>query len=191
MENRAGYLNRAVAAVVLLLGVVMASVAAAAPATPTTMPRLLAQLKSNDPSVWKQAESEIWNDWSNSGSPAMNLLLERGRDAIDAGDYTAAIDHLTALIDHAPDFAEAYNARATAYYEAGEFGPALADIATTLKLNPHHFAALAGLGMILEQMGEPKRALAAYKASAAIHPHQPAVEKAIKRLELSAAGQEL
>jgi len=155
------------------------------------MSSLLAQLKSNDPSVWKQAESEIWNDWSSSGSPAMDLLLERGRDAIDAGHDKAAIDHLTALIDHAPDFAEGYNARATAYFEAGMFGPALADIAKTLELNPHHFAALAGLGMILDEMGEPKRALAAFKASAAIHPHQPAVEKAINRLRQSAAGQEL
>ena len=121
----------------------------------------------------------------------MDLLLERGRKAIDAGDTQTAIEHLTALVDHAPDFAEGYNARATAYYQAGLFGPALSDIGRTLQLNPHHFGALAGLGMILEASGFPDRALKAYKASAAIDPHQDAVEKAIARLESQAAGQEL
>ena len=76
----------------------------------------------------------IWIEWSKSGSASMDLLLKRGQDAMAAGDPQTAIDHLTALIDHAPDFAEGYNERATAYFQIGQLGLSVADIAKTLAL---------------------------------------------------------
>ena len=108
-----------------------------------------------------------------------------------AGDNDAAIEHLTALIDHAPNFAEGYNARATAYFQAGELGPSISDIGRVLTLNPRHFGALAGLGMIFEQLEKPEKALEVYKAALAIHPHLAGVLESIARLEADAAGQEL
>ena len=136
-------------------------------------------------------ETEIWIEWSRSGSPALDLLLQRGRDALELGDTTAAIEHFTAIIDHDPSFAEGWNARATAYYQAGEFGPALADIAQVLTLNPRHFGALSGLASILEETGKPEKALQAYKAALAIHPHLAGAAEAVKRLEAQGTGQEL
>jgi len=136
-------------------------------------------------------ETEIWIEWSKSGSPAMDLLLQRGRDALAIGDTTTAIEHFTAIIDHSPDFAEAWNARATAFYTAGDFGPAVADIAQVLQLNPRHFGALSGLGSILENTDNPDRALQVYKAALAIHPHLDGVAEAISRLETATTGQEL
>lgn len=136
-------------------------------------------------------ETEIWIEWSKSGSPAIDLLLQRGRDALAIGDTTTAIEHFTAIIDHSPEFAEGWNARATAYYAAGEFGPALADIAATLERNPQHFGALAGLAAILEGTDHPERALKVYQAALAIHPHLEGVANAIERLETAATGQEL
>ena len=82
----------------------------------------------------------------------MDLLLQRGQEAMEAGDLDAAIEHFTALTDHAPDFAEGWNARATAFFQDERYGPALADIERTLALNPDHFGALMGLAMILEQL---------------------------------------
>ena len=75
---------------------------------------LFAELADPDAGDWQRAEQDIWREWSKSGSPAMDLLLQRGRDALQAGEVGAAIEHLTALTDHAPDFAEGWNARATA-----------------------------------------------------------------------------
>ena len=121
----------------------------------------------------------------------MDLLLKRGQEAMEAGDLEAAIEHLTALTDHAPDFAEGWNARATAYYMAGEFGPSVADIGRVLTLNPRHFGALSGLAMILEETGKPERALEVYKAALAIHPHLEGASEAIERLVTEAEGQEL
>ncbi len=155
------------------------------------MDDLYRKLADPDNAQWQLAVSDVLREWSKSGSPAMDLLLRRGRDAMEAGDYAAAIEHLTALTDHAPDFAEGWNARATAYYLAGEFGPSVDDIRHTLALNPRHFGALGGLAMILEEIGDTDAALRAYRASLAIHPHQDGIKAAIGRLEQATAGTEL
>ena len=152
---------------------------------------LFGRLKEADAGAARRIEREIWNEWSKSGSPAMDLLLQRGRDAMAAGKTGEAIEHLTALVDHDPDFAEGWNARATAYYNAGMFGPSVADIAETLTRNPRHFGALAGLGAILEELGNKTRALEVYRAALAIHPHLQGVSEAVKRLEKDVAGTDL
>lgn len=152
---------------------------------------LLAKLKTADAAEAARIEAEVWIEWSKSGSAAMDLLLERGRQAMAAGDMTTAIDHFTALIDHAPDFAEGWNARATAHYQAGDIGPSLADIAQTLRLNPNHFGALAGLAMIFQEGGQTEKALEVWKMVAAIHPHAPGVSDAISRIEADLQGREL
>lgn len=136
-------------------------------------------------------EREIWIEWSKSGSPAMDLLLQRGRDAMALGEYRVAVEHFTAIIDHSPDFAEAWNARATAYYNSGDYGPSVADIAEVLRLNPRHFGALSGFGMILEEIGRTEQALEVYKAALALHPNLEGVTAAVQRLESQAEGREL
>jgi tetratricopeptide (TPR) repeat protein len=165
-------------------------VGAAGAQTPR-LDELFTELSAADARGAQRIEREIWAEWSKSGSPAMDLLLERGRAAMQAGDTAAAIEHLTALTDHAPDFAEGWNARATAYFQAGEYGPSIADIGHTLALNPRHFGALSGLAAIFEELGDPKRALEAYRAALAIHPQLQGVKEAVERLEAEAAGQEL
>lgn len=152
---------------------------------------LFERLKTAEAAEAGRIETEIWIEWSKSGSPAEDLLLQRGKDAMELGDFAAAIEHFTAIIDHDPDFAEAWNARATAYYMAGEFGPSVADIGQVLTRNPRHFGALSGLAMILEESGKPERALEVYRAALAIHPHLQGAAEAVKRLETEAEGQEL
>jgi tetratricopeptide (TPR) repeat protein len=152
---------------------------------------LFAELQTDDAQEAEQTEQEIWNEWSKSGSPAMDLLLQRGRQALSDGDPSLAIEHLTALVDHAPDFAEGWNARATAYYQTGDLGPAIADIGRALTLNPRHFGALSGLGMIFEELGRPEQALEVYKATLAINPFAPGVKDAVDRIETDLRGQDL
>ncbi|TGD66342.1 tetratricopeptide repeat protein [Tabrizicola sp. WMC-M-20] len=152
---------------------------------------LFDKLKSADARAAARLEREIWNEWSKSGSPAMDLLLQRGRDALATGNTGEAIDHLTALTDHAPDFAEGWNARATAYYQAGQFGPSISDIARALTLNGRHFGAMAGLGAMYEELDNPQKALEVYRAALAIHPNLRGVSEAVERLEAKVAGTDL
>ncbi len=151
--------------------------------------QLFAELQEAE--SWQTAESQLYTAFSQSGSAAMDLLLERGRDAMEVGDFPKAVEHLSALIDHAPDFAEGYNARATAFYLMGEYGLSIADIRETLIRNPRHFGALTGLGFIYEELGEYEGAYAAYNAALAIHPFNPNVINAIERLGPSVGGVEL
>lgn len=191
MGAPSGYLNRVVAALltaVLLFGAAAQAMAQPAPAQEA---QELEALKSPDGPTWRKAESNLLRQWSLSGSPAMDLLMERAQAALKAGDPNAAVGHLTAVIDHAPTFEDAYNLRAAAYVQLGLFGPAVADIGKALTLNPHDFRALSGLGMIFEGMNRPKDALAAYQMALAIHPHLARVLRAVKRLQAQAAGQEL
>lgn len=136
-------------------------------------------------------EGQIQTEWSKSGSPAMDLLLQRGYDAIEDGRPEVAIEHFTALIDHAPNFAEAYHGRATAYYLTGRYGPALDDLAHALDLNPRHFGAMRGFAVMLEELGRPEEALEVYKAALEIHPHLESVPESVARLEAELGGQPL
>jgi tetratricopeptide (TPR) repeat protein len=160
-------------------------------ADPVRLDDLFQQLQTATDEEAGQITNNIWIEWSKSGSPAMDLLLKRGREAMAAGHPDLAIQHFTALIDHAPNFAEGYNARATAYYQAGDLGPSVSDIAKTLTLNPRHFGALSGLGSIFEQLDQPEKALEVYKAVLAINPHLADVRDAVKRLEDAVGGQNL
>ena len=137
----------------------------------------------------RRIEQEICIEWSKSGSAAMDLLLERGRRALDEGQTQLAVEHLTALTDHAPDFAEGWNARATAYYSLGQFGPAISDIGRTLELNPQHYGALSGLAIIFEALGQPEKALEVYRKVLEIDPHAEGVPEAVTRLEEATLGQ--
>jgi len=165
------------------------SVAAWADTDP--LDQLFEDLQSGVPEDIAEAEKQIWRLWSRSGSDSMDLLLERGRRAMNAGDLDIAIEHLTALTDHAPDFAEGWNARATAFFLKQEFALSVQDIERTLALNPRHFGAMVGFGMILEATDRYKQALSAYRAAQAVHPHLPNVLEAIERLESRITGMSL
>lgn len=153
--------------------------------------RLLEELQVPDQQGWQRIERQLARLWSRSGSASADLLLSRGREALRRGATSTAIEHLTALIDHAPDFAEGYHARATAHFMSGRLGMALADLEQTLALNPYHFSALAGAGRIFEELSAFDRAQKAYSAANAIHPHRDDVKAALDRLERRMSGIEL
>ncbi len=151
---------------------------------------LLEGLRTADASAAAQIEGRIQTLWSQSGSDAMDLLLDRGRDAMAEGDIKTAIFHFSALIDHAPDFAEGYNARATAYFQDRKLGLALKDIRQTLALNPLHFDAMSGLAIIFEEVGQPEGALEAWREVQRIYPTREGMDGAIERLENSLEGRD-
>ena len=169
----------------------LAATIAAAEAPDADLDPLFEALRDADPRGAQEIENRIWQEWSRSGSAAMDLLLERGREALEAGEVQVAIEHFSALVDHAPGFAEAYNARATAYFQAGHYGLALEDIRETLVRNPRHFAAMSGLAMILQEIGEEEGALEAWRAVEALHPSREGVREAIERLERRVEGTSL
>lgn len=149
---------------------------------------LLADLGRADNPGWKRVERQILGEWAKSGSASMDLLLKRGKDALEEDDVPAALDHLTALTDHAPLFAEGFHLRASAWVRAGRFGAAMRDLERVLALNPNHFGALTAVAAILTETGDKAGAIRAYEAALAIHPHLEQVRQSLDRLRQDLAG---
>lgn len=138
-----------------------------------------------------QIEAQIILEWSRSGSATADLLMKRGRDALEREDVTAAIDHFSAVVDHAPGFAEGWVERARSYAALGMFGPAIGDLERALAINPRHFGAVAGLASLLEAIGRPDDAYEAWQQVKAIHPHHDGAREALERLARVVKGQSL
>ena len=155
----------------------------------TDLDGLFQELFEADEMTHERVADRILRRFEQTGSPAMDLLLRRGSEAAEEGDYDIAIEHLTALIDHAPDFAEGYHSRASAYFSIGLVGPALDDLRQTLVLNPRHFEAMFGVGIMLEELGRDDEAIAAYQAIQEIYPLEPNAAAALERLDLKLQGQ--
>lgn len=152
---------------------------------------LLQQLVQSTPDQAISIDRQLKALWSLSGSASADLLLERGREALDDGDATAAIEHLTALTDHAPDFAEGWHLRASAFFGVERFGMAAADLEHALTLNPNNYEAIYGLGLIFEIVGQPDKAFQAYERALSIHPHHEEVTNAVNRLKPQVEGSPL
>lgn len=152
---------------------------------------LYQELAEADEATYARIEQRIVAQWEKSGSPAMDLLLRRGKDAMEDGEFNAAAEHFTALVDHAPDFAEGYYGRASSYYLLGLTGPALDDIRRALIINPRHFEAMRGLAIIMEELDRADDALELYNRILAMHPNSADALDATTRLQLQLEGQSL
>ncbi len=146
--------------------------------------RLFGRLKTaKDQKEGQAIEQSIWRLWTRSGSPTDDLLLEQATKSMNARQYDRALDILDAIIEHSPDFSEAWNKRATVNYVVGRLDQSLADINKVLSLEPRHFGALSGLGMIRRDKGDDRGALEAFREALAINPFMSNVQEAVRALE--------
>lgn len=133
-------------------------------------------------------EGAIWTAWMHSGDVEADSLMAAGVTAMEAGELDAALTVFDELVRAAPDFAEAWNKRATVYYMMGDFAASVADIQRTLALEPRHFGALSGLGLIYADIGRDQAALRAFKAALQIHPHLPGASAYIDAMREKTVG---
>jgi tetratricopeptide (TPR) repeat protein len=139
----------------------------------------------------KAIEERIWAVWMVSGSDTCNLLMGRVKAAADGKDYDLALKLLDAIIAIKPDYVEAWNQRATIYYLRNDFGHAIADIGEVLAREPRHFGALSGLGLMLQDIGDDKDALDAYRKALAIDPHLEHIPDVVKTLSEKVEGRDI
>lgn len=153
---------------------------------------LFAALKiAPDEDSARAIEQRIWAVWMISGSDTCNLLMSRVKAATDAKDYDLALKLLDAVVEIKPDYVEGWNQRATIYYLKDDFGHAIADIGQVLKREPRHFGALSGLGVILQEIGDDKDALKAYRDALKIDPHLEHIPDVVKELSVKVEGREI
>jgi tetratricopeptide (TPR) repeat protein len=154
--------------------------------------RLFEALKmAPDDESAKYVENRIWAMWIATDSDTTTLLMTRVKAAVDAKDLDLGIKLLTAIIDIKPDYLEAWNRRATIYYMKKDFDDSLADIHEVLKREPRHFGALSGLGMIMQEVGDDKHALDAFRRALAVHPHLEHIPDLVKQLTDKVEGRDI
>ena len=124
----------------------------------------------------------IWQRWGDAGSRPARQLLSDASKALALGDIEATLDFLDRAVAQDPGFAEAWNRRATVLFMVGRHAQSIADIERVLVLEPRHYGALAGLGQILLQVGEPGGALVAFEAALAINPHLDRIRRLATQL---------
>lgn len=139
----------------------------------------------------KAIEERIWAQWVISRSDTTNLLMTRVKTAIEAKDLDLAIKVLDSVVKIKPDYVEGWNRRATLHYMKKEYGRALADIREVLRREPRHFGALSGLGLILQDIGDDKLALDAYRRTLAIYPRIQRIPDVVKTLQEKVEGRDI
>ena len=146
-------------------------------------PRLDALLRDDNALVRDYAERGLWALWSRTGDAALDRLMARGVEEMEAENYRAAIATFSEIVRRKPDFAEGWNKRATVYYLAGEYDKSIADCDEVLKRNPGHFGALSGLGQIYFQLQQYDQSLAWFRKALDVNPNMRGVALNIKRIE--------
>src|ERR1700749_1003747 len=139
----------------------------------------------------KHVEGRIWALWMQTPSDTAALLMVRAKAAMDAQKMDVALKLLDAVVKLRPDYIEAWNRRATVYYLQNDYTHSLEDIEQVLVREPRHFGALAGLGMIMQDLGDDKRALDAFRKALAVNPHLERVPDPVKTLTEKVEGRDI
>jgi tetratricopeptide (TPR) repeat protein len=147
--------------------------------------------KSPNQAIAKIVEAKIEALNLQSGSSTADLLMLRARSMIEAKDNKVAFELLDSVIEIAPNFTEARAQRATLNYMTKNIPGALADLRMVLAREPRHYGALTSLGVILQEIGEDKRALEAFRRALVVDPYLDAVPDMVKKLEVEVEGRDI
>jgi tetratricopeptide (TPR) repeat protein len=141
--------------------------------------------------IAKQIEKRIEATLAISESDTANLLMVRAQAVMAAREFKTAQQLLDSIIEINPRHTEAWARRATLHFVQKDIYRSLADLRVVLAQEPRHYQALAGLGIILEELGEDKRALEALRRALEINPHMDNVPDMVRRLKLKVEGREI
>ncbi len=144
--------------------------------------RLALSLHDPDDQVRELTASSMWKIWSRSGDKTTDKAYQQALQLMDANRLGEAVAAFSAIIKKHPEFAEAWNKRATLYFLMGELALSLKDCAEVIKRNPLHFGALSGYGQIYLQMGELERSLGFFERALKVNPNLPGTEETIDAL---------
>jgi tetratricopeptide (TPR) repeat protein len=166
----------------------------ALPKTPAERDKTLSDLyallaTADDEESAKAVADAIERIWQFSGSPTLDVLMERSAKALVEKKNDLALKLLDFAVELAPDFTEAWNRRAYVHFLKSDYERALGDLRRTLALDPNHFKALEGLAQILREVGQKRGALQAFKKLVDVHPYWANAQQAIDELEREVEGQ--
>jgi tetratricopeptide (TPR) repeat protein len=143
---------------------------------------------ASNPAAALVLEHQIWRIWGETEDAAVQRLMQQGVSLMHGRQLGEALTSFDRLVDRAPDFAEGWNKRATVHYLLGNYRASVLDIQRTLALEPRHFGALSGLGLIYDALEEPAAALRSYEAALALNPLSGNTRSRIEQLRRELRG---
>ena len=147
--------------------------------------------RTREPSEARLIEGRIWSEWMRSGSRTIDFLMGTAARAAQSGNSALAFDHLDQIIVLVPDYAEAWNRRATLHFMLGNYDASVRDIEETLRREPRHFGALSGLGQIMMRLERPRDARDAFERTLGIYPANRGAQERLVEIEEELSGQPL
>ena len=153
---------------------------------------LFEQLKNSDnKNEVADVTAEIWAIWRFSGIPPVDWMMHESHRFMKLGILDSALGGFTLITETAPNFAEGWHKRATVHFLMGNFSASIEDIKKTVALEPRHFGAFAGLGLIHLMMGDERAALKALEKALTINPHLSGTRKKVEELRKKINGEKI
>jgi len=118
-------------------------------------------------------EKQIWQIWMEHQNPKVQSSLFKGIEAMQQQIFEQALAHFSLLIQMEPEFEEGWNKRATVLYLMGRFQQSTTDVQRTIELEPRHFGALSGQGLIRMALQDWSGAIDSLEAALRVNPHMP------------------
>ena len=180
---------RIIVGAMVMTAVVFLAPAAPASQTDKRLDTIFERLSSTD----SKAEAAkltnlVWAIWHESDNEIVNSFMSKGIEEMSQRNYEDAVASFSKVVELDPNFAEGWNKRATVYYLMGDLESSIRDVDRTLALEPRHFGALSGLGLIYLAFGEGWEALKAFKAALRVNPHLAGPQAHVKELQRNLRG---
>lgn len=154
--------------------------------------RLFAELKrERNDKIATHISQRIWQEWSQSGSASVDLMMGWVQKAVDEKKFDVALDFLDQVVTLDPTYAEGWNRRATVHYLMKNYGKSMADIERTLQLEPRHFGALSGLAQIMMDTDRKEAALRAWQRVLDIYPMLRNAQDQVSTISEELAGESI
>lgn len=144
---------------------------------------------AGDAAEAKALERSIWRIWTEAGDEKLDRMMTYGIGAMQAGQFGPALDSFNAIIDADPAFAEGWNKRATLYFYMGRYDESISDVEKTLALEPRHFGALSGMGLIYTELEDEAAALEWFEHALEVNPHMPFILQRVEHLREKLQGE--
>ncbi|MEW5705028.1 MAG: tetratricopeptide repeat protein [Pseudomonadota bacterium] len=178
--------------IVILAFFLFAAVPASANQDDPRLDELFGRLKATgDPVEAATLQEIIWRLWLETDNQKVARLFEQGREVMLREDYVTALHIASRIVEIDPAQAEGWNLRATVFYVLGDYESSIQDVEKTLALEPRHFGALVGLGMMLVEMNRDQDALKAFERALALNPHLEQARQQIEAIKLRVQGDDV
>jgi len=139
----------------------------------------------NDAICVQDTIKEIWKAHKDE---EMSARLDDGTAELLRGNKEKALTIFDEIIKSDAEYFEAWSKKSTCHFMLGEMEESQEAALTTLDLQPLHFQALNGLGLVFYEKKDYKKALETFRKSLSLDPWSPVSSKLSSCIDMERSG---